>query len=163
MLKATQAGSGRAGTHHSDPKHEAFWSSMHGVPPAFSHIRTGLTSTNGATGRHQILEPEAGTGKKASPGSTAADPVVEGREGAPQLKVQSHKLRVAHQLGRGRGASRSTCRLSTAGEPGSEDTQSTAWEVCWSDYPSIQSVVPGPAAPPGRLLEIQNLRPSQTT
>lgn len=81
---------------------------MHGFPPAFSHIRTGLTSTNGATGRHQVLEPEAGTGKKASPGSTAADPVVEGREGAPQLKVQSHKLRVAHQLGRGRGASRST-------------------------------------------------------
>lgn len=82
------------GLNPPDPKHQAFWSSQHGIPP-LSHVRTGLTPTTiGAIGRHQILGQ-----KKVQEGSPVQDPSNrphDGREGAPQLKVQSYKLMEPH-------------------------------------------------------------------
>lgn len=137
------------GLNPSDPKHQAFWSSQHGRRPALSYIRTELTSTNRATGRHKILEPEQV--QKGSPVQEAqcrrpSSRPHGGREGPPQLQGQNDGI--SYQLGWGQGV---------------EGVSTSIWltKHCWrtwvrctlehriigmrelhrSDYLAIQSVV----------------------
>lgn len=93
--------------------------------PSFVTHQDWADIKKGATGRLQILEPEAAARRKSSPRSTAATPGVEGREGAPQLEETSHKRMESHTSlvgGVGWAVSLPGC-LSTVREPGSKDTQ----------------------------------------
>lgn len=106
--------------HPSDPKHQAFWSSQHWLPPAFPHIRNELIAMNGATGRHQILKPEGGTGRKNRPRPTATDLEVEGKEHCSS-KYNPTNWWSLYQLGWGVGHER------TRSPPGQQHRWGTGW------------------------------------
>ena len=124
MRKVIQAGSGRAETLLLIPN-----TSLPGLhrlgSPSFVTHQDWADIKKGATGRLQILEPEAAARRKSSPRSIAATPGVEGREGAPQLEETSHKQMESHtSLDGGVGwAASLPGRLSTVREPGLKDTQ----------------------------------------
>lgn len=131
LCKVIQAGSGRSGISFLIPNTSLFWSSINWAHLALLHIRTGLTSKKGATGRLQVLESEAASRKEVhSPRSIAA---TQGgrREGAPQLDETSHRWIESHTSLAGGGES--AWVSSQRGNLG-QRTLSTTWEVCWSGY-----------------------------